>query len=257
MARLFDDASSEYLTYAGALLAGVPITMAVWINADALPNADMRIMCISDASALEWINIIIRRHDQVDADEVWAGLGGSGSYPASKSGNTIGIGAWHHAGGVFATNASRIAYLDGVAGVEDTTDLTPANLDVTDIAAIHYNNTTNNYFSGHIGEAAIWNIALTNAEVASLAAGYSPLFIHPQNLIAYWDLIRGLNDRVGGYNLTASGTVVSVHPPIIYPAAPMIVTAPAAVAGAEFELLIGAGGMDGGFLGGSLNPMTG
>ena len=72
--------------------------------------------------------------------------------------------------------------------------------------------------SGSIAEPAVWNVVLTDAEVAILGAGFSPLFVRPQNLVFYPDLIRGLNDKVGGLTLTANGTVVSAHPPIIYPA---------------------------------------
>ena len=74
--------------------------------------------------------------------------------------------------------------------------------------------------SGHIAEAAIWNVALTAAEVTVLAKGVSPLFIRRQNLVAYWPLY-GLhspetdfsgNNRVMTLN---NGPTRGNHPPVV------------------------------------------
>jgi hypothetical protein len=57
-----------------------------------------------------------------------------------------------------------------------------------------------------------------------LAAGFSPLFVRPQSLVAYWPLIRDNdNDIVGGYDMTAYNTpTVAAHPPVIYPVSPHV-----------------------------------
>ena len=80
---------------------------------------------------------------------------------------------WHHAGAVFASDSSRICYLDGVAGIEDTTNRTPANLDTTAIGALCRSSVTW-YMSGRIAEIGIWKAALTADEMSALAAGYAP-----------------------------------------------------------------------------------
>ena len=60
--------------------------------------------------------------------------------------------------------------------------------------------------------------ALTDAEAAILAAGYSPLFVRPQSIRAYWPLIRGSADRVGGFALTEhNAPTVEDQSPVIYP----------------------------------------
>jgi hypothetical protein len=89
--------------------------------------------------------------------------------------------------------------------------------------------------SGSIAEAAIWNVALTDAKVAILAAGFSPLFVDPQSLVAYWPLVRDTDDDVvGGYDMTAYNTpTVASHPPkIFYPVSPHSVYFAAAAADA-------------------------
>ncbi len=40
--------------------------------------------------------------------------------------------------------------------------------------------------AGNIAHAAIWNVALTDAEVLELANGIIPTRIRPQSLISYW-----------------------------------------------------------------------
>ena len=77
---------------------------------------------------------------------------------------------------------------------------------------------------GRIAEAAIWNVELTDAEVAILGKGFSPPFIRPESLVFYAPLIRDEDDdRVGGLSLTAYNTpTIASHPPIIYPAPPFL-----------------------------------
>jgi len=86
-----------------------------------------------------------------------------------------------------------------------------------------------------LAEAGLWDAALTDAEVAILGVGYSPLFVRPQSLVAYWPLVRDAKDRVGGYDLTAGGgPVVAAHPRIIYPSPQFVPRKIAAAAAAAY-----------------------
>ena len=73
------------------------------------------------------------------------------------------------------------------------------------------------YFNGDIAEIGLWNNFLTTAEALTLSKGYSPLLVQPSNLVSYWDLVRGANDRIGGHNGIVTGAVVSSHPGVINP----------------------------------------
>ncbi|GAI74590.1 unnamed protein product, partial [marine sediment metagenome] len=99
----------------------------------------------------------------------------------------------------------------------DNTNVTPANLDRMCVGMMR-DSSPSSPMSGSICESVFWDAALTDEDAVSLALGYSPKLVRPQNLVAYWKLIRDLNDGVGGYNLTASGTTVSAHSRMIYPA---------------------------------------
>lgn len=74
--------------------------------------------------------------------------------------------------------------------------------------------------AGDVAEVAIWDVDLSlpeyAADVAALAKGISPMTILPGNLLHYWDLTRGLQDRVGGCTLTPfNSPTVSEHPRVI------------------------------------------
>jgi len=125
-----------------------------------------------------------------------------------------------------STAANVHIYKDGleVSGYNTTTD--GAGSLVSDSGQSFYignrpGNTTRS-FNGDLAEVAIWNSALTTVQILSLAKGFSPLFVQPQNLIAYWNLIRGLNDRMGASNGAATGTTVVAHTRMIYPARPQM-----------------------------------
>jgi hypothetical protein len=133
------------------------------------------------------------------------------------------LNTWHHACGVFAGQTSRSVYLDAAGKQTGTVDVPLSDYNVTNIGVLGSGAILGNYWDGDLAHAAIWNVALTDAEVASLAIGFSPLFVRPQNLLAYWPLLRSDNDIVGGYHMTAfNGPTWIDQPPIIMPAAPFI-----------------------------------
>ena len=81
-----------------------------------------------------------------------------------------------------------------------------------------------------MAEAAVWDVALNDDEVAALAHGYSPRLIRPDHLAAYWPLggLPGQNDKdlLGSHELTAYNTPSwTDHPPLVYPVRPQVVTA--------------------------------
>lgn len=141
----------------------------------------------------------------------------AGSAAISTSG-TYSDGVWTHAGGVWASTTSRTAYFNGVAGTTNTTSKSPT-IDRFRIGARASSTDGNTGCQAGVAECAIWNVALTTAEMEALAEGYSPLFIRPESLINYWPLVRDLTDSVGGLTLSQTGTNVDVYPHtrVMYP----------------------------------------
>lgn len=218
-ARLFNDAADDHLIRANTLgLSAYPYSVSAWFNSED-KDKNQTIFCFSDPDAatdLDFEMLYIR--DDPDND-LLAFTDNADTLAFIDTTATYTANSWNHALGVWAGNQERYAYLNG-SGESNVADnlARPGNMDSTQ-TGIWKTNGNNVYypFDGMIGEVAVWNAALTAAEAATLAKGYSPLLVKPQNLVAYWTLVRGLNDRVGAYNMTADGTSVAVHPRVIYP----------------------------------------
>ena len=216
MSRTFVSGSSESLLNDTGIIDVTPATLAVWFNADNV-TSDYTILWLgannSDVKYLALKIMGAQGGDPVRAETAYGEVRSadtSAGYTAS---------AWHHGCAVFAAANDRRVYLDG--GNKGTSALDRSiGTDLDRVAIAAHEGSTPVYFDGTLAEAAVWNVTLTDAEVAILALGYSPLFVRSQSLLFYVPLIRDTdNDIVGGLHLTAGGTpTVSAHPPIIYPA---------------------------------------
>jgi hypothetical protein len=217
MARLFDSGDSEYLHYAGAVVASPPVSMAAWFRADNV-TAYGALVSLANDGAAGFLALYLGGPLAGDPVMAWH----QSTAPANETAKTsAGYSAdtWHHGLAVFTSLSSRTAYLDGGnagTGVDPLGD--DGSPDFTDIGRRGVG-AVQHYMSGRIAEAAIWNAALVAAEAQILAAGYSPLLVRPQNLVAHWPLVRDEDqDRVGGYHMTAyNAPTVATHPPIIKP----------------------------------------
>lgn len=232
MARLFDNASSEYLQVNSAAVSAYPLAMACWANIDDA-TANSSLMWVGDKDVVDYNIRLLAIQAGGVADAVRAfshDYGSGGGTQSANTSNNWSVNNWHHAAGIWLSASERHAYLDGDIGNKGSSAGAVDPMANHDRMAIGGNrdSTPDGYASGHIAEAAIWDLTNWGANDAareaafekaleSLAAGYSPLF-YQLGLVAHWNLVRDINDKVGSFSLTASGTTVSNHPAIIYPA---------------------------------------
>ena len=234
MARLFDDASLQYLENTSAIATAAPITMAAWAYTDDATISE-NVLGIGGNGTVNSFRLNFggaTAGDPIRAISAEAGVFAIAVTTTGFSANT-----WHQVCVVFAAADDRRAFIDGGSKGTNATTNTPGSLSYTQIATVREASSQGGYFSGSIAEAAIWNIALSDEEIALLAKGFSPLFFRPQSLLAYWPLVRtDDNDRFGRANMTAvNAPTVADHPPkIIYPA-PVLISYPSAAAPAELE----------------------
>ena len=217
MSRLFD-ASTEVLNIDSALVTAYPFTVSAWFKSvnntniqtifivcdkDVNTNNQWRLQLRGDAAG-DPIRVVSRTTSQVDAD--------------TTTGYSINV--WQHACGVFASATSRSAYLNGGSKGSNTTSNTPINLDRTSIG-LSNDSIPDSPFLGQIAEVCVWNVELTDAEVAYLANRVSALRIRPSNIIAYWPLYGDSSPEVDMsgklINLTVTGATQADHPPIAPP----------------------------------------
>jgi hypothetical protein len=236
MSRAFARASSQYLEIDQAVVSATPLTMACWAYSVDAGNRQF-LMWIGDKDdAQRWYSISMDGNQAGDPVRLQRRNGSDVNVDSTSGYSTS---TWHHVAGVFTADNDVAILLDGGSKGTDATSVAPNSWDRTSIARAG-DSSPGAYLDGRVAEAAVWDAALTDAEVAILAKGISPLFVRPQSLAAYWPLIRDSDDDiVGGYSMTPQNTpTVTVHPITFYPAPRMAVTAPTAAAAAGQPMML-------------------
>jgi hypothetical protein len=214
MARLWVVANTEYFTSDTTPVTAAPFTVAAWFYpADA---TNYKTICyIGDKDVAD--HYFLLQLGGTGAVKVRATARGNVSQTATSTAN-YSASVWQHAAAVFASATSRTAYLDGVAGTENTVSQTPSGCDRIAIGG-NRDSTPDDYFGGRIAELGIWNVALTAGEIQSLADGMSPLRVRRTSLVRYYPLPANTGDAFdysgNAGTLTDTNTVsVADHAPV-------------------------------------------
>ncbi len=206
MARLFD--TSEFL-YRNATppVIDMPLTMSCLFY-PTLVNLTRGLGWIVEDGGDQWYLFCMVGGD------VQAYIRSGGTTPNAQATASCSADTWYHGAAVFASSTSRAAYLNGGNKGTNSTSCSPdgAQLDQLSIAK-----TTNN-FEGYIAEWGLWDVALTDEEIATLGNFVSPLMVRPQNLVAYFPFIRDNDaDLVGGLSMSTFGSPgIAAHPRVFY-----------------------------------------
>lgn len=134
-------------------------------------------------------------------------------------------GTWQHVCGVFTSAKSQACFLNGTNKGTNATSQTPVGLVEFLVGARNIGSPTN-FFYGKIAYVALWNVALSDEEVAVLAAGADPALIQSANLVGCYPLYNDPTDTQGGSSLVAVGspTYDTVDTPTLGEVAPTSVT---------------------------------
>ena len=216
MARTFVAASSQYVSDGLSPVSDAPVTVACWIKA-ASTQSFPSILGLGNSGGVTYYMLGAGASNNIL--QAWQ----QGTITSDVANATAAFtnGVWSHACGVFASNSDRRVYLNGGNKGTNTTACGTVTPDRFSVGAL-LRNIASGYFDGAIAEVGVWNIALTDADVASLALGLSPLLVRPDALKRYVPLLAGLSpepDLMAGRTLTLSGTpTLTSHPRIIYAA---------------------------------------
>lgn len=206
--------------YETAYTVSYPFTVASWVYVEGDTHDDNGVFACVDytnGSAGNWHTLRIKQTTRVVESRSWAG--GTTAFAASSAG--LSLNTWSHVCGVWTNATTRAAYLNGGnKGSPGSGDQSPSGLERTYSGGYERSATGfTDLLNGSLAEFAIWNVALTDDEVASLAKGFSSLLIRPASLVRYRPFIRDSRDLKSNGTLTVSGTTVVSHvPKIIYPA---------------------------------------
>lgn len=192
MARSNSGNTANRLGAADSPITALPCTISCWFNPTNLTtNSNLVFLRLNTGASSPYIGLIYDGANSNGAGDnvVIATTGNVGTevLAASSAGGTAG--QWMHCAGVFTSVTSRTPYRDGAAGTTNTTTNTASSFaGGTDVGHITVGGSTFSPMTGAIAEVAVWDVALTAAEVASLAKGTSPCLVRPANLVRYWPI---------------------------------------------------------------------
>lgn len=197
--------ASNYLLYSGLPggLSGAPLTMACWVKPTTLSGTSAAYALASLFGA--FAHVLYIAYDGTGR-VIFRIRAGSGASTVEFATSTLLTGNnWHHVCGVAASSTSRAIFLNGGGKGTDTTNRAPT-LASFSAGVVDAGSPMNS--ADLLAEVGLWNIALSDAEVAKLAAGMSPLKMHPEALVGYWPL---LGDASPERNLLSNTSILSVQ----------------------------------------------
>lgn len=187
-----------------------PFTFACWLKATNL-NANQNPFSIGTTNATSRYEIFVLTTGALNI----GAPGGTGAGINANAPSSITAGTSNHVAGVFSQTNLRQCFLNGAGGTATTASTTLS--DVTQVVVgARYNNGFGAFFVGSVAEVGIWDVALTAAEIASLAKGVTCDKVRPQNLRFYAPLIRDLQDVRGGLTITNTNTATVTNHPRVY-----------------------------------------
>lgn len=215
MAYAFASASSQYLNAALAASLDYPNTLSAQANVST--TAVQTAISLGGNAAGDTNRRVIFASTRVISPD-------AGSIQAQEASGATGFAAdlvtpvsagWIIPTGVFSNSSARTIYLNGGNKVTNTSSVNTGSLGNVYIGA-RWNTSAGVFFTGDLAECAVWSVALTDAEIASLGKGFKPYRIRPQSLVFYAPLIRNIQDTKGGLTITNNNSAtVAAHPRVI------------------------------------------
>lgn len=204
--------NADHLDLASAPVLAPPMTLAAWIkiSGSVLNTEFVTIGTSGSAANLYALMTLVGASAQARERDAGAASGANSTF-------TLDVGNWRLIVGTFLDHTNRACYTDGankgtVSALKAAT--TPNMLRISGDPQA----TPVNPFVGLIAHVAVWNVALTDADVLALLT-LAPPAIRPDALLEYWPLVSGQPTEPGygqlGDSLVVTGTTFSYdNPPI-------------------------------------------
>lgn len=184
MGLLFNG-TTQCLTIASCPVTVTPLTIAVWFNAPVLA-AQYYPFTLSSTTASDHSLFGILGQTTSIANEASNSTAstdfGATSATAVSTNNTF------HICSVFTSSISRDIYVNGANPSNDVRSSLPtsASLNSTVLCGLRDGGSTViSFFNANMFFPAIWNVALSAADILSLSKGISPRKIQPSHLVRY------------------------------------------------------------------------
>lgn len=207
------DFASGYILKNQTLIANYPFTMACWIYPDVV-NIEQAPLALIDKDSVN--SYFCDLHVYPNGTCGLRAFNGS-VYEETTPAGAISASTWTHLCGVYTSATSRSAYKNGGTKTTTTTSVTLGNLDRVLTGAMQFQGQSIlQPYNGKTAEVAVWDVALSDAEVTILALGVSPRLVRPASLKFYFPLVRDIVDYRDSTSPTTLNTSVFDHPRVIY-----------------------------------------
>jgi hypothetical protein len=187
----------------GALISGRPITIMAWAKPDDVASPDL-VVEVSRSGAWPQNAFFVRLVDSelVDVYDFLGNAQALTSYP-----NEWTVSEWNHLCIMSASHTDRSLWVNG-AKTANALNCGSSTDSMTRIVVGKslFNPSSPMPFDGKIAHVAVWDMVLSDDNIASLVAKARPDDIEPDHLLGYWPLINVPTAFVGD-DLTEYGTV--------------------------------------------------
>ena len=209
MSLLFVASSSQYAEIGSAIKSGTGWTFACWVKRVSTTGTQ-GIFSIATASS----GNNYYRLDVATADLVRFRARTTGSSDALTTG-IVGNTNWRFICCRSTSITSRSVWLD-TEKINSTTSRDPSGMTRTNLGCSGESSRTN-FADMRIAVPCIWNVALSDADIDSLAAGAHPLAIQNADILSYWPLgsVATENDTVASNHWTFTGATYDSDEPSI------------------------------------------
>jgi hypothetical protein len=212
MAYAFTAASNQYFNTASTPVTTYPLTLSCWFNPTS-GSGVAETVCGLFANEANGAGILVTIRKVSGNPRLGFGTYIAGNFSEAQSGN-LSTATWYHGAGVIESSTSKYVYVNGVRTQNTTTMGTPSTLNSVSIGAVN-RPTPEELLNSSCAEIGLWNVALSQAEITSLAKGMPCYLVRPQSLKFYAPIIRDVNDVRGGLAITNNNSPsVTAHPRI-------------------------------------------
>lgn len=224
MSRSNTGSASNWLSNASSPVQAVPFTFGAWVYPTSTASVVDTIV-IGDASAGSNYYVIYlntTNGSTVTAGAVTLESAAGGSSVRANTTTTFTVNTWNHVCAVCLSATSKTIYLNGGSKATIVTSSVPSGALRVTIGGYNVAGTLFSPLTGRIADVAIWNTALSDAEVAALAGGTPSSLIRRSNLKAFWPLrdqsLLPVPPISPLWNLSVTGTMgLAPNPPMLDP----------------------------------------
>jgi hypothetical protein len=206
--------TNQYLSGSGAPVFTPPFTLSARFNTT-VNNVSQIFGALVNTANLDRHNFFVASAGGISASTTRADGTLNGVTGTSNNATVVTTGQWHHAAGVYRSTTNRQIYFNSISGTANTTSL-PVTVVNMQIGARIAPGVTLVPFSGNIADFGVWDIDLSDGEIASLSKGFSCHKIRPTSLVFHAPLVRVIQDTVGNLVLTNINTATVSNQPRIY-----------------------------------------